>query len=181
MKYSEIKGDIQLPEYKEVIWNDNIISVKTYLPVEDKITLIQLVAQQAIEDGIFMPMKVDMYMGMYMIFFYSDLEFTDEEKENVPQLFDEILNSGLYEAIIYSIPSEECKLLYTNLDKYIEKVERHSSSNAYLINRLLEQLPTTMDEVNEVMRNFDPNSFAEVISFARAANGGRDIPAVEKK
>lgn len=181
MVYSEIKGDTQLPEYETVNWNDNVISVKTYLPIEDKITLIQLVAQQSIEDGIFMPVKVDMYMGVYMIFFYSDLEFTDEEKENVPQLFDEMFTSGLYNAIIAAIPVTEVKLLYDNLDKYIYKVEKYNSSNMYLLNRLLEQLPTTMDEVNEVMRNFDPESFAEVMNFARAANGGRDLPTVEKK
>ena len=180
MIYSEVKKDNQ-STYTTIEWEGDAINIKNYLPIESKIDLIQLVAQQSVENGIFMPIKVDMYMGMYLIFFYTDIEFTEEEKENIPELFDEMFNSGLYNEILNFIPDTEKNIIYTNLDTYVEKVEKHNSTTAYMINQILEQLPITMEETNELMENFNTDKFAEVMNFARAANGGRDLPAAEKQ
>ena len=48
-------------------------------------------------------------------------------------------------------------------------------SAAYLIGQFIDVLPSQMEQIGNIINNFDPNKYQAVIDFATAANGGRNI------
>ena len=53
---------------------DNIqVNVKKYLPVSDKIDLIQVALQKAEEDDIYNEMKLDVYFHLNIVYLYTDI------------------------------------------------------------------------------------------------------------
>ena len=67
--------------------NDNDIKVFTYLPILQKNDLVQIALQQATEMGMINEIKLEMYFNLFVVYMYTDLVFTDEEKENPAELY----------------------------------------------------------------------------------------------
>ena len=183
MEYSEL--NIKLPEEtKEVEFNGKVIQVKQFLPTEKKNSLVQLALQQSEEDNIlYNPILLDVYTNVYIIFFYTDLEFKDVDKTDpleIVNLFDEMFTSGLIETVIGAIPENEYNDLIYYRNAYKEANETQKTTASYVIDNFLSQLPAQLEQLSTTIENFDPNQFNEVIEFARAANGGRDIPKDEE-
>lgn len=93
---------------KTVLFNDVEIEVKQYLPIQDKLTLIGNVINSA-ADGNRFPnnVKLVMYLSLEMLFAYTNLTFTDKQKEDLIKLYDMVKSSGLIDMVILNIPSEE--------------------------------------------------------------------------
>ena len=54
-------------EVKSFNWGDNIIEVKQYLPINDKINIIENVLRNSADNNNFAnPMKVDLYFNKYL-------------------------------------------------------------------------------------------------------------------
>ena len=89
MKFNEIELN-ELVERKQVDYNNTVINVKQYLPIRDKIDLVQIALQQAEENGVYNEIKLDMYFNLYLVYLYSDIEFSEEDKEDEFVLFDKL-------------------------------------------------------------------------------------------
>ena len=61
---------------------------------------------------------------------------------------------------------------------YLTKSSYSSSLNtsiAGIIYNLFKEMPANAEKLQDILNNFDPEKYQEVINFARAANGGREI------
>ncbi|MBR3673899.1 MAG: hypothetical protein IKN65_06445 [Clostridia bacterium] len=99
MKYSELNLS-QNTDVNFVKIGDTEIEVLQYLPIEDKIDLIDIALQNAKENGIYDEMKLDMYFNLYLVFMYTNLEFSDEERADLAKLYDELESNGVFLDII---------------------------------------------------------------------------------
>ena len=63
-------------EVNEVVFQEKTIEVKKYLPIEDKIDLVQIALQMSEEDGIYNEALLDMYFNLYLVFLYTNIQFT---------------------------------------------------------------------------------------------------------
>ena len=70
------------------------IEVKQYLPIEDKYDLIMIALQKAEEDGVYNPVKVQLYFELYTVYMYSNISFTDKQKENETKLYDTLASNA---------------------------------------------------------------------------------------
>lgn len=174
MKYSEL--NLKTPdEYNICSFNDKEIKVLKYLPIKDKIDLIEIALERAQENGRYNEMKLDIYFNLYLIYMYTDLEFTDEEKANDEELYDELISSGLLADIINAIDEEEYDELVDYLVETKEKNEEFMTSAAALLRSFIQDLPKNAQAAAEIVENFDKDKYKEVVQFARDANGGRPI------
>lgn len=95
-------------EVKELIYGENKIEVKQYLPVEEKIAFVQSVLNNSADDNNFAnPMKIDICYAIEFITRYTNITFTDKQKEDLPKLYDLFVESGLYDQICEAVPEEE--------------------------------------------------------------------------
>ena len=155
--------------------DDKEIKVKQYLPIEKKITLVQIALQQSLEDGVYNEGLLAAYFHTYVVMFYTDLEFTDEEKYDVLNLYDLLWSEKIISSVMSLIPQEEIQELDEMLNMQQRNNTVYKQSAAYLIGQFINELPNQMNKVGEIINNFDPSKYQAVVDFATAANGGRNI------
>ena len=160
---------------KEVQLGETKIEVKQYLPVEEKYSFLNIVLQNSLENDIYHPVKVDMYFHLYLVYLYTNINFTDKQKEDESKLFDVLLTNGIIEGVITTIPKSEYDVLVSLLNQTIEKNEKYKTTFAGVVGKFINDLPAQADAAMKIVENFDPNKFQEVVAFAQAANGGRPI------
>ena len=116
-------------EVKTITFNDFEIEVKQYLPINDKLQLISNVVNYSADENNFAnPVKVDLYGNLEIIYAYTNISFTDKQKEDPAALFDAMLSSGLIEAVIDAIPADEYADLISWINECIESIYTYRNS-----------------------------------------------------
>ena len=160
---------------KEIDVNGNQFEVFQYLPIEDKYDLVMVTLQNCFENGIYNPIKKDMFFHLYIAYMYTDIAFTDKQKEDPEKVYNVLESNGILTEIINAIPEEEYNKLFEYMNETIELSMRYSTSMGAMVSSIIDDLPSKAQEAVDILNNFDPNQFKAVQDFAKAANGGRDI------
>lgn len=179
MRYLDL--GLKKNEAKQILKKDQfVIQIKEYLPIRDKIDLVQIALQKAEEDGVYNEMLLDMYFNLYTVYMYTDLDFEDE-KDRPEDVYDELHSTGLLAEILSKIPEDE----YASLVDYLE-IMRHNYNNyrrsaAGVLRLFTQDLPKNAEAASKILQNFNKQDYQNVISFAEAANGNRPVPAPKKE
>ena len=116
-------------DVKNIVFNDQTIEVKQYLPINDKLELIGNVINLSADDNNFAnPMKVDLFTTLEIIYAYTNINFTDKQKEDFLKLYDSILSSGLADMIFDAIPEGEMNQLLIAIEKSVKAVYDYKNS-----------------------------------------------------
>lgn len=174
MKYTELNLKIN-KEKNIVVVNDKQIEVLQYLPIEDKIDLIDIALQKSFINGVYNEMLLDAYFYLYIIFMYTNLEFTEEEKANELELYNQLESSGAIIDILAGMDEDEYEYLETSLKTAKEAREKYGMSAAALLQSFIQDMPQNATAAADIVNNFDKDKYKEVVEFAQYANGGRPI------
>lgn len=151
------------------------VNVRKYLPISDKIDLVQIALQKAQEDGIYNQIKLDMYFHLNIIYLYTDIEISQEEREDEMKLYDILESNNIIDMVIANMDQDE----YKELRGYLVEMENDSltykNTAAAVLTRIIQDLPKNAAAAKEIVDSFDPSKYQEVVNFATAANGGRNI------
>lgn len=110
-------------------FNEQTIEVKQYLPVNDKLTLIsEVINNSADENNFANPVKVEVYATVAIIEAYTNITFTDKQKEDITKLYDKLVSGELYQTILHLIPVEEINSLFDALRSSIDAVYNYRNS-----------------------------------------------------
>lgn len=143
-------------EVLNINFNDQEIEIKQYLPVNDKLVLISEVINSCAEDSKFYnPGKIEIYFTLEMIFAYTNIKFTDKQKEDVCKLYDLLQSSGLKDLIFENIPDIEITMIYTTIIDTIENIYKYNNS----VYGILDNMTNDYDGLN-----FDINSLWNKLS-----------------
>lgn len=157
------------------VYPNTIINVLQYLPIEDKNDIIQMTLQNSEENGIYNLLKVDMYFRLYITYLYTDIEFSNNEKNDPIKLYDELNSMGIIDAVIMAMNTNEYSYLKEILDKTISQKLKYRNTVASVLNNVIENLAPNAEKAADIINNFNPEMFQQVINFATAANGNRPI------
>ena len=129
-KLSYTKLGLKVNQENGVIFhNDQRIEVKSYLPVNDKLKLISNVINLSADDNNFSnPVKEDVYFALEIIENYTNISFTDKQKEDLTKLYDSFVSTGLYNKIIDMIPEDEIMRLKTGFQASVKAVYDYRNS-----------------------------------------------------
>lgn len=178
MNYSDLKLKI-VDDYTITEVNKQEIKVRKYLPIEDKIDLIQIALQNSFEDGIYNEMKLDVYFNLYIVYMYTDLIFTEEEKTDSFKLYNELESNEVIISVLGAMDQREYHTLVEYLKVTKIAYEKYNNSVASFIKTMIQDLPKNAETAAEIVKNFNPEEYPEVVRFANAANGNRTIPMVK--
>lgn len=174
MKYSDLDLKINTKTNITMI-NGKEVEVLEYLPIEDKIDLIQIALQKSLENGIYNEIKLDMYFNLYLVYMYSNLEFTDEEKEDEFKLYNELQSNNMIAHVIAGMDEGEYDSLLDYLKIMKNSHESYRNSMAALLQTFIQDMPKNAAAAAQIVDNFDKEKYKNVIDFAKSANGGRPI------
>lgn len=128
--YSKLKLKTN-EEVKQVKLNDDItIEVKQYLPIQEKLALIGRVAEYAhMEDANYSnPVKAAVLRDIIVVENYTNLTFTDKQKEDVAKLYDQLYSNGIIDIIITAIPAEEYNAIVNGVKDTIDSIYTYMNS-----------------------------------------------------
>lgn len=151
------------------------IEVLNYLPIEDKYDLVMITLQKAEQDGIYNPLLLDLYFHLHLVYMYTNLSFTDKQKENEPKIYDTLTSNGFFDKFFEVLDEVE----YAELMSYIEELQNmtlhYRNTAGAVLQSIIQDLPANAQAAADIVKNFDPKQYQAVIDFATAANGGRNI------
>ena len=174
MKYSELGLATRTEEKKVKLNNGATIFVKQYLPIMDKLSLIDIALQNSLNaEGYYDPMVLDFMFNTYVVFCYTDIEFTDEEKAEIGKIYDELLSNGIMDQILNAIPKEEYDELFGYLEEKRAAAIQYKGSLAEAITTLVTEFPKSAEEARNIVDNFNQDKYENVINFAKAVNNGK--------
>lgn len=156
-------------------FNGETIEVLNYLPIEKKYDLVMITLQKSFENNIYNPLKIDMYFHLYLVYMYTNLSLTEKQKEDELKLYDVLSSNGFIDKMLETISEKEYNDLYNYIIEIIDNKNNYNTSAAGIIKDFLESLPANMQQVSNIIDNFDPKQYQAVLDFAAAANGGRTI------
>ena len=101
-------GLVKNTEVKNININGQDIEVKQYLPLEEKLNLISDVINNIQDDNNFLnSAKLEVFFNLSIIFKYTNINFTEKQKEDVYKLYDLLVSNNIIEKIREAIPSNE--------------------------------------------------------------------------
>ena len=116
-------------EVKTITINNNQIEIKQYLPVNEKLDLIARVINGAHDQNNFPnPIKIEVIGTLEMIMAYTNISFTEKQKEDIPKLYDLLEENGVIKDIISQIPEEEYNFIIDGINKTVDAVYTYNNS-----------------------------------------------------
>ena len=137
-------------------YNDNVIEVKEYLPIKEKLELVSRIINLASDDnGYYNPMKIDIFMTMEILYAYTNLNFTDKMKEEIFKIYDLVIGSGIVQRVI-NIMGTEYDIIRDNVWSTIKSIYEYKNSAAGVINLISQDynhlnldLDTVQDKISD--------------------------------
>ena len=140
-------------------WNGQTIEVKQYLPIQEKMDLIAAVLNQCQDDNNFInEAKMSLFMHLEIVYRYTNISFTEKQKEDPAKLYDLFAGSGLFEDIFTVLPQREYQTIATWLGKTAEHIYEYRNSIYGILDAMntdYKNLELDADSLKEKMT--DPN------------------------
>ena len=117
-------------EIKILNWNEQNIEIKQYLPINDKLNLVANVINNAHDsnNNFSNPVQVSVYTSLEILYAYTNINFTDKQKEDVAKLYDLVKSNGLLKTVIENIPTEEYEEIINGINDSINAIYSYQNS-----------------------------------------------------
>ena len=147
-------------EIKNITINDQVIEVKQYLPISDKINIITNVIENSADDNNFAnPVKVEVFANLEIMYAYTNISFTDKQKEDPTKLYDLLEENGVIAEVIAAIPENEYALLLGWIDETIEAFYTYRNSVMGIMEQISEDYSNLSLDATEIQQKLaDPQN-----------------------
>lgn len=117
-------------EVKVIDWAPELkIEIKQYLPLSKKLEVLTNIINASTDDnGFYNSAKIDFNQTLEIIFAYTNIKFTEKQKEDLMKLYDSFYSSGLIEKIFNLIPESELKWFDKHVRISIDKIYEYRNS-----------------------------------------------------
>ena len=143
--------------------NGETVEVKEYLPVNDKLNLITAVLQQVAQNDypFANPVQMDVYTVLEIIYAYSNIKFTEEEKADPAALYDELEKYDIANRVIAAIPEAEYNFIMDGVEETVAAYYNYRNSVKGIIEDVTtdyKNLDLNATEIQEKLK--DPDNLA---------------------
>ncbi len=143
-------------------FNEQTIEVKQYLPINDKLELISNVINASHDDNNFAnPVKVSVFTTLEIMYAYTNINFTDKQKEDPTKLYDMLISSGLVAAVVNAIPEAEYHEVLCGVTDSIDAIYTYRNSVMGILDNISTDYSNLNLDASEIHKNLaDPNNMA---------------------
>ena len=114
---------------KNIEFNEQIIEVKQYLPINEKLELISSVINSSADENNFSnPVKENVFLTLEILYHYTNINFTDKQKEDPVKLYDLVVSSGLVNKVTDLIPEEELDEVINGVAQSVKAIYTYRNS-----------------------------------------------------
>ena len=165
INYNEIDFKQSINKENKVInFNGSEIQVVNYLSIKDKYDLIMITLQKSFEDGYYHETKLKMFFDLHIVYMYTNLFFSAEDRADEIGLYDILNKSGLINIIKECIGKEEIENLWKELKTNEEKIYNYKSSLLAFILNAIENLPNKASQALDLLKEIKPEVLKSILS-----------------
>ncbi len=149
-------------EIKTITWGDQEIEIKQYLPVNEKLDMITRILNSSADEMRFYNVgKIEIMTTLEFIFTYTNINFTDKQKEDICKLYDLVISSGFYDAVIAEIPEEEQDWIEDVTMNVIESIYAYQNSVMGILDTVSQDYDNLNLDATEIQKKLgDPENMA---------------------
>lgn len=127
------------------------IEVKQYLPAEQKLQIIVDSLISAYDGGEFVNgLKLSLFLELNIIYQYTNISFTDKQKDDFLKTYDLLNGNGIIKAVIETIPEEEYNALYHGTFSFAENFFKQRNSAQGILQKITEEFDQEKFNVEEI-------------------------------
>ena len=146
------------------IGEDVIVSVRQYLPVEEKTELLQYVINAALDDntGCFSPLRVEVYFALGVCNWYTDIEI--ESLADAGKTYDLLECNGVLAQIFNNIPKEELEFIRDLVNDTVADIARYNNSATGIIQAMSSDTQGLDNQLSEILANIKNAEGLDILS-----------------
>ena len=146
---------------KNIEINEQVIEVKQYLPVEEKLELISHVVNKAHDQdyNFSNPVKVEVFAGIEIVKYYTNITFTEKQLEEAAKTYDLLNANHIIDTVIGAIPQAEYIELKNGIEQTIESIYKYQNSILGILDTIGEDYSNLDLDVTQITDKIkDPES-----------------------
>ena len=142
--------------------NEQDIEVKQYLPINEKLELISSVINSAADENNFSnPVKENVFLTLEILYHYTNINFTDKQKEDPVKLYDLVVSSGLVNKVTDLIPEEELDEVINGLAQSVKAIYTYRNSVLGILESISKDYSNLDLDATEIQQKLaDPDNMA---------------------
>ena len=157
-------------------WNDLDIEIKQYLPIEDKLNLVSKIINDSVDDnGYYNTARVFIYKVIHITEAYTNISFTEKQKEDVFGLYDKLISSGFWKKLhvnwmypkdtedqdVNYIPFDEVDEVFWWVDDIIANIYKYKDSVVGILDTIQSDYNNLNFDSEQIRKNLsDPDNLA---------------------
>ena len=142
--------------------NEQDIEVKQYLPINEKLELISSVINSAADENNFSnPVKENVFLTLEILYHYTNINFTDKQKEDPVKLYDLVVSSGLVNKVTDLIPEEELDEVINGVAQSVKAIYTYRNSVLGILESVSQDYSALNLDATEIQQKLaDPDNMA---------------------
>ena len=148
----------------KVIYNDQTIEVKEYLSINDKAEIAANVLGYTVGSGAIRfanPLQIEVYTVLQIIEKYTNITFTDKQKEDPAKLYDLIIGSGFWTLIKDAININDYNDIIRYINESLESFYKYYNSVYGILDNIGKDYETLNLDATEIQQKLaDPQNMA---------------------
>ena len=147
-------------------WGDQVIQIREYLPIEDKIGVIERIVNQSLDDNNFAnPVRIMINTVLEVIFAYTtNINFTDKQKEDRLVLYDLLVSSGLWKAIENKLAEVgELNIIQNTVREVIDEIYKYKNSTLGILQAVSEDYSNLELNINKLQEEISNPENAKLL------------------
>ena len=142
--------------------NEQDVEVKQYLPINEKLELISSVINSAADENNFSnPVKENVFLTLEILYHYTNINFTDKQKEDPVKLYDLVVSSGLVNKVTDLIPEEELDEVINGVAQSVKAIYTYRNSVLGILESISQDYSTLNLDATEIQQKLaDPDNMA---------------------
>lgn len=167
-------------EVKIFTFNNISIEVKQHISTINKNDLIQIALQKSAEGTIYNDILTDVFFHLNIVYLYTNIEFSEEDKADELDLYDKIHESGLLNAILSHMDEDEYNSLVNIMNTEIDKRIKYNNSAAAVLQSFIQDLPVNAAAAADIVNGWDAEKFQSVQDMINLARKAGINPAISE-
>ncbi len=142
--------------------NEQDVEVKQYLPINEKLELISSVINSAADENNFSnPVKENVFLTLEILYHYTNINFTDKQKEDPVKLYDLVVSSGLVNKVTDLIPEEELDEVINGVAQSVKAIYTYRNSALGILESISQDYSALNLDATEIQQKLaDPDNMA---------------------
>ena len=134
----------------------------TFEVENEKYDLVMITLQKSYENGIYNPVLLNRYLLLNIVYSYTGIVFTNEDRVDEAELYDTLYTNGIIEEVLEAIGPDELDSLTQLLNATKEEMQKYNLSIGGFLTGTIDIIKEKLESGMEMLKKINPAELEEV-------------------